>query len=108
MLVTAPGAIDAYVYTERGVYRRGETVYTAVLLRDEKANAVDGAPVTVVVAADPSGDTERQLESWRIRTAAIPDVELVALNGRHFVMFDQPEEFHALVDKALARAARGS
>lgn len=64
------------------------------------------APVTVVVATDPSGDTERQLESWRIRTAAIPDVELVALNGRHFVMFDQPEEFHALVDKALARAAR--
>lgn len=44
-----PGAIDAFVYAERGVYRRGETVHAAVLLRDEKANAVTGAPVTVIV-----------------------------------------------------------
>ena len=44
-----PGAIDAFVYTERGVYRRGETVHAAVLLRDEKADAVGEAPVTVVV-----------------------------------------------------------
>jgi pimeloyl-ACP methyl ester carboxylesterase len=64
------------------------------------------APVTVVVAVDPAAETERQLEPWRTQTAAIPDVELVPLSGRHFVMFDQPEEFHAVVDKALARAAR--
>ena len=63
-------------------------------------------PVTVVVAVDPTADAERQLESWRRQTAAIPDVEVVPVNGRHFVMFDQPEEFHALVDKAVARAAR--
>jgi len=63
-------------------------------------------PVTVVVAVDPTADAERQLESWRSQTTAIPDVEVVPLNGRHFVMFDQPKEFHALVDKALARAAR--
>jgi uncharacterized protein YfaS (alpha-2-macroglobulin family) len=44
-----PGAIDAFVYTERGVYRRGETVHAAILLRDEKANAVANAPVVVVV-----------------------------------------------------------
>ena len=64
------------------------------------------APVTVVVAVDPAADAERQLEAWRTQTATIPDVEVVPLNGRHFVMFDQPQEFHALVDKALARAAR--
>jgi hypothetical protein len=26
------------------------------------------------------------------------------MNGRHFVMYDQPEEFHALMDSALAGA----
>jgi uncharacterized protein YfaS (alpha-2-macroglobulin family) len=45
----APGPIDAFVYVERGVYRRGETVHAAILLRDEKANSVPAAPVTVVV-----------------------------------------------------------
>ena len=44
-----PGAIDAFVYAERGVYRRGETVHATVLLRDEKANAMQGLPVTLVV-----------------------------------------------------------
>ncbi len=43
------GAIDAFVYAERGVYRRGETVHAAVLLRDEKANAMPGLPVALVV-----------------------------------------------------------
>jgi uncharacterized protein YfaS (alpha-2-macroglobulin family) len=44
-----PGAIDAFVYAERGVYRRGETVHAAVLLRDEKADAMTGLPVVVTV-----------------------------------------------------------
>jgi pimeloyl-ACP methyl ester carboxylesterase len=64
------------------------------------------APVTLVVAVDPAVDIEGQLEPWRNETATIADVEVVPLHGRHFVMFDQPEEFHAIVDKAVARAAR--
>ena len=64
------------------------------------------APVTLVVAVDPAVDTERQLEEWRNETAAIPDIEVVPLSGRHFVMYDQPDEFHAIVDKAVARAVR--
>ncbi|MFN4143290.1 alpha-2-macroglobulin family protein [Aestuariivirga sp.] len=43
------GAVDAFVYTERGVYRRGETVHATVLLRDDKAVAMPGTPVTLVV-----------------------------------------------------------
>ncbi len=43
------GAIDAFVYAERGVYRRGETVHATVLLRDGKAHAMTGMPVTLVV-----------------------------------------------------------
>jgi uncharacterized protein YfaS (alpha-2-macroglobulin family) len=44
-----PGNVDAFVYAERGVYRRGETVHATVLLRDDHANAMMGLPVTLVV-----------------------------------------------------------
>ncbi|MCB1377226.1 MAG: alpha-2-macroglobulin family protein [Alphaproteobacteria bacterium] len=43
------GAVDAFVYAERGVYRRGETVHATVLLRDDQANALTDTPVTLVV-----------------------------------------------------------
>ena len=45
----ASGPVDAFVYAERGVYRRGETVHATVLLRDARANAMPGAPLTLVV-----------------------------------------------------------
>ncbi len=44
-----PGAADAFVYVERGVYRRGETVHATVLLRDGNANQIAGVPVSLVV-----------------------------------------------------------
>lgn len=43
----APGPIDAFLYTERGVYRPGETVYLSALLRNEKATAITGMPLTL-------------------------------------------------------------
>ncbi|CAN1511775.1 COG2373 Large extracellular alpha-helical protein [Rhabdaerophilaceae bacterium] len=45
----APSGLDAYVYTERGVYRSGETVHVTALLRDSVGNAVTGMPLTLVV-----------------------------------------------------------
>jgi uncharacterized protein YfaS (alpha-2-macroglobulin family) len=42
-------ALDAFVYTERGVYRTGETVHLSTLLRDSKGVAVTGVPTTLVV-----------------------------------------------------------
>ena len=44
-----PGAVDAYLYSERGVYRPGETVRLSALLRDAQATAIAGAPLTVKV-----------------------------------------------------------
>src|SRR5260370_7126733 len=41
--------LDAFVYTERGVYRSGETVQVTALLRDQQALAALGAPLTLVV-----------------------------------------------------------
>jgi uncharacterized protein YfaS (alpha-2-macroglobulin family) len=48
-----PGPIDAYLYTERGVYRPGETVRSVAMLRDRVGAAVT-APLTLV-ATRPDG-----------------------------------------------------
>jgi alpha-2-macroglobulin len=45
----APAGLDAYLYTERGVYRSGETVYLTGLLRDARGAAVTGLPLTIAV-----------------------------------------------------------
>ncbi|WP_448191089.1 MG2 domain-containing protein [Azospirillum sp. sgz301742] len=49
-----PGPMDAFVYTERGVYRQGETVHLGALLRDDRTEAVENFPLTVKVLR-PSG-----------------------------------------------------
>lgn len=44
-----PGPVDAFLYTERGVYRPGETVQLMAMVRNDAANALSDMPVTVVV-----------------------------------------------------------
>jgi uncharacterized protein YfaS (alpha-2-macroglobulin family) len=44
----APTGLDAFVYAERGVYRTGETVHVAALLRDPQGVAAAGTPLTLV------------------------------------------------------------
>jgi alpha-2-macroglobulin len=44
-----PAGLDAFVYTERGVYRSGETVHITALLRDAAGVAAQNAPLTLVV-----------------------------------------------------------
>jgi hypothetical protein len=44
-----PQGLDAYVFTERGVYRTGETAYVTALLRDAAGAAVPGVDLTMVV-----------------------------------------------------------
>ena len=93
-------SVKSDVATIAQLWREG----MAVDLRAE-LGSID-TPVTLVVAVDPAVDTDRQMEPWRSATAAIPEVELVALNGRHFVMYDEPEAFHELVDMAVSKAVR--
>ncbi len=45
----APGPLDAFLYLERGIYRPGETIHAMALLRDDRALAVAGVPLTVTV-----------------------------------------------------------
>jgi uncharacterized protein YfaS (alpha-2-macroglobulin family) len=46
---TVPAGLDAFVYTERGVYRSGETVQVTTLLRDGQGKAALEVPLTLVV-----------------------------------------------------------
>ncbi|MGL4241312.1 MAG: alpha-2-macroglobulin family protein, partial [Beijerinckiaceae bacterium] len=56
----APAALDAFMYTERGVYRSGETVHLTTLLRDQKGAAVTGMPLTLIVKRPDGVEFRRQ------------------------------------------------
>ncbi|MBF0392176.1 MAG: alpha-2-macroglobulin family protein, partial [Alphaproteobacteria bacterium] len=45
----SPGPVDAFLYSERGIYRPGETVHLGLLLRDAKSDALRDLPITVVL-----------------------------------------------------------
>ena len=52
------GAIDGYLYTERGVYRPGEDVHLTALVRDRGGKAA-GVPMTLIVSR-PDGVEDRR------------------------------------------------
>jgi uncharacterized protein YfaS (alpha-2-macroglobulin family) len=45
--VNPPGPLQAYVYSERGVYRPGEAIRLGYLLRNDAANAQNAIPLTL-------------------------------------------------------------
>ncbi|KMO20476.1 alpha-2-macroglobulin family protein [Methylobacterium platani] len=57
----APGAAEAYLFPERGVYRSGETVQLTALLRDAKGAAIQNLPLTLV-ARRPDGVEDRRVQ----------------------------------------------
>ena len=57
---TAPGALDIYTWTERGIYRVGETVHVGALARDDAAKAVEKLPLTFIFTR-PDGVEERRI-----------------------------------------------
>jgi uncharacterized protein YfaS (alpha-2-macroglobulin family) len=56
----APGALDVYAWTERGIYRAGETVHVAALARDDAAKAVEKLPLTFIFTR-PDGVEDRRV-----------------------------------------------
>ena len=56
-----PAALDAFVYTERGVYRTGETVAITALLRDPRGAAALNVPLTLVIARPDGVEYRRAL-----------------------------------------------
>ena len=80
----APGPLDAFVFTERGVYRGGETVHVTTLLRDARGLTPPSLPLTLI-AKRPDG--------VEYRRAVVPDQ---GLGGRAFSL------------PLLSNAARGT
>ncbi|MEM1150148.1 MAG: alpha-2-macroglobulin [Pseudomonadota bacterium] len=62
---STPGPVDAYLYSDRGIYRPGETVYLTSLMRDRAARAIEGRAGQIVVYR-PNG-----LEAQRLRFTEI-------------------------------------
>jgi uncharacterized protein YfaS (alpha-2-macroglobulin family) len=56
---TTPVGLDAFVYTERGVYRSGETVNVTALLRDPRGVAAPNVPLILVMERPDGVDYRR-------------------------------------------------
>src|SRR6056297_859646 len=95
----APGPIDLFLTTDRGVYRPGETIHLTALARDPRARALPGLPLTarllrpdgVEVARTVSSDghagghvvslplgTDVPRGVWRVEMLADPDAPPLA------------------------------
>ncbi|HKF62672.1 MAG TPA: MG2 domain-containing protein [Dongiaceae bacterium] len=55
----APTGADVFLYADRGVYRPGETVHLAALLRDTTGNAMNGLPLTIRVVRPDEVESHR-------------------------------------------------
>jgi alpha-2-macroglobulin len=58
----SPGPLDVYAWTERGIYRAGETVHASALLRNPSTEAVDDLPLTFIFQR-PDGVEDRRIVS---------------------------------------------
>ncbi|MEB3044084.1 alpha-2-macroglobulin family protein [Rhizobium mulingense] len=58
----SPGAIDVLTFTERGIYRAGETVHAQALARDTDGNAIENLPLTFIFSR-PDGVEDRRIVS---------------------------------------------
>jgi uncharacterized protein YfaS (alpha-2-macroglobulin family) len=57
-----PKQLDVFVWTERGIYRAGETVHVGALARDATSTAIDDLPLTFIFTR-PDGVEDRRLIS---------------------------------------------
>ena len=54
-----PGPLDAFVWSERGIYRPGETAHVVALLRDDESVAVTGLPLILRVVRPDGVEVSR-------------------------------------------------
>ncbi|SFK17148.1 alpha-2-macroglobulin family protein [Methylocapsa palsarum] len=124
----AAAALDALVFTERGVYRSGETVYVTALLRDGAGIARGALPLTLVakrpdgveykrVQIEDQGEGGRSLAmplapgimtgSWRI--AAYADPKDAPVGETSFLVEDYvPERLELTLTPAAPAVRAGS
>lgn len=74
-----PKAVDAYLYTERGIYRPGETVYLTAMLRDRAGRAISGRNGTLITYR-PNG-VEAMRTRFAIDKAGVLSQEIALPHG---------------------------
>ena len=122
----SPGKLDVFLTPERGIYRPGETVHLTALVRDDRANAVDDLPITLVVerpdgveflrntlsdggaggySADVALQTNAMRGSWAAKLYADPKGDPIAEQSILVEDFE-PERLAVTVDTAATTLDR--
>ncbi len=89
-----PAGLDAFVYTERGVYRSGETVEVTALLRDVLGKAAAGSSLTLVMERPDGVEYRRALiadQGLGGRAWAVPLVASAMSGTWHLRAFTDPK-----------------
>jgi uncharacterized protein YfaS (alpha-2-macroglobulin family) len=89
-----PIGLDGFLYTERGVYRSGETVNVTALLRDVKGAAVSGLPLTLVAERSDGVEYKREVvadQGEGGRAWALPLVPGLPTGTWHVHAFTDPK-----------------
>ncbi|KAA8610737.1 alpha-2-macroglobulin family protein [Salipiger aestuarii] len=96
------GPLDAFLTTDRGAYRTGETIHATALLRDAQVRAVPDVPLTVVLTRPDGVEQTRRVSTdpragghvfdlplppavprgtWRLELFADPDAAALATSA---------------------------
>ncbi|MGC1467202.1 MAG: alpha-2-macroglobulin [Pseudolabrys sp.] len=89
-----PNGLDAFVFTERGVYRSGETVEVTALLRDPLGVAAPATPLTFVVERPDGVEYRRAIvpdQGLGGRSLSVPIVKSAATGTWRVRAFTDPK-----------------
>jgi uncharacterized protein YfaS (alpha-2-macroglobulin family) len=89
-----PKNLDAFVFTERGVYRTGETVYVTTLLRDAASVAVAGVDLTMVVERPDGVEYRRSVlpdQGLGGRSLAVPIISSAQTGTWRVAVYSDPK-----------------
>ena len=89
-----PAGLDAFVYTERGVYRTGETVVVTALLRDARGSGAPSVPLTLVIARPDGVEYRRALvtdQGLGGRSMSVPIVTSASTGTWRVVAYTDPK-----------------
>ncbi|MYZ47941.1 alpha-2-macroglobulin family protein [Propylenella binzhouense] len=98
-----PGPLDVFLSTDRGVYRPGETVHATALVRDPRAEAVTGVPLTLIVTRPDGKESERRRLSDQGLGGLLAEVSLApnAMRGTWRAAIHADPKGKALAEESL-------
>jgi uncharacterized protein YfaS (alpha-2-macroglobulin family) len=71
-----PDGFDLYAFTDRGIYRPGETIHLTTLLRDSNAVAIEGRILTLVIRRPDGSEESRRSSSDENMGGYVETIEL--------------------------------